>query len=164
VNRGEDLPTIAPGQIGASDALTKECVSGYKFAFGGDPKTHASLRMTRCVKHVESRGAKLNLETVPQFCIDGRLLRSLDPQPARLHVDVVVEDLVQRVHEHGSAGERLEFGGSADMVDMRVGDDNRLAMEARSRERLFYHRNVVAGIDDDGFSGFRVAKNRAIAL
>ena len=44
---------------------------------------------------------------------------------------MVVEVLILGVHEDGSARDRLQFWRSADMVDMRVRDDNRLAIEDR---------------------------------
>ena len=52
----------------------------------------------------------------------------------------------------GRAGEPLQLERAADVVDMAVGDENLLQLEACAGEPLLDARDFVAGIDDDGFA------------
>ena len=50
------------------------------------------------------------------------------------------------------------------MVDVGVGDENLLELEAERGEAAVNAADLVAGIDDDGLAGLLVAKDGAVAL
>jgi hypothetical protein len=79
---------------------------------------------------------------------------------------VIVEVLVGGVHVDGRTGGGFEFGGSADVVDVGVSDDDGLHLELMVVEDLLQMSEVgpIAGIDDDGFAGGFIAEDRAVAL
>ena len=49
------------------------------------------------------------------------------------------------------------------MVDVGVGDENLLELEAELGEAAVDAAHLVAGIDDDGLVGLFIAQNRAVA-
>ena len=68
------------------------------------------------------------------------------------------------VEQDGGAGGGAEFHGSADMVDVGVGDDDLFDLKivfADYAEDVF---DLVAGVDDHGFVGGFVTDYRAVAL
>ena len=75
-----------------------------------------------------------------------------------------VEVGVVLVHVHGRAGERLQLGRAADVVDMGVGDHDGLDREPVPVEDRGDVRNIIAWIDDNSLAGLLVAENRAVAL
>ncbi len=77
---------------------------------------------------------------------------------------MVVEFLIVLVHQHRRAGGGFELRGAADVIDMGVGDDDRLhaqRMLLQNRENVV---DVVAGVDHQRFARLLVAEDRAIAL
>ena len=50
------------------------------------------------------------------------------------------------------------------MVDVGVGDEDLLELEAEGVEAAGDAADFVAGIDDDGLAGFLVAQDGAVAL
>ncbi len=87
-----------------------------------------------------------------------------DAQPAGLDVHHLDEGEVELVVEDGGSGELLEAVGSGDVVDVGVGDDDLLDGEVMAIEDGLDAGDVVTGVDDDGFAGGFVAKDRAVAL
>src|SRR5579872_608 len=84
--------------------------------------------------------------------------------PRGLDVEHLEQFVIVLVEQDGSAGRRPQLHGSANMVDMRVGNDNLLYLQV-----VFAHycENVLyfsAGIDDHGFVRGLVANHRAVAL
>ena len=53
---------------------------------------------------------------------------------------------------------------AADVVDVGVGDENLLELEAVRCKQIVDARDLLAGIDDDRFSRRFVAENGAVAL
>ena len=58
----------------------------------------------------------------------------------------------------------FSFCRAADVIDMRVRDDDGFDAQRVAREDLQDLGNVVAGIDNDGFARLLVAENGAVAL
>ena len=58
----------------------------------------------------------------------------------------------------------FELERAADMVDVGVGDEDLLECEAEVGEAAVDAGDLVAGIDDDGFAGFLVGNDGAVAL
>lgn len=90
--------------------------------------------------------------------------RGGDAQPACLRVHHFDQGDIKLVVEDGRAGKLLEALRSGNVVDVGVGDDDLLEAELVLFEELHDPRDVVAGIDDDGFVGGLVAQDGAVAL
>ena len=98
-------------------------------------------------------------------------LRSMSTFPGERHADpcgLLVEHFQQSiiilVQQDGSAGGGAKLHGSADVVDVRVGDDDLFDLQvvlANEGENIL---NVVAGVDDHGFARGLVADDGAVAL
>ena len=87
-----------------------------------------------------------------------------DAEPAGLNVHHFDQREIVLVVEDGSAGELLEAMGARDVVDVRVGDDDFFDGEAVGGEDGDDARNVVAGVNYDGFVGGLISEDRAVAL
>lgn len=72
--------------------------------------------------------------------------------------------MIVLVEQDGSASGGAEFHGSANVIDVGVGDDDLLDLEivlADESENVF---DVVAGVDDHGFTRGFVSDHGAVAL
>ena len=85
-------------------------------------------------------------------------------QPAGLDVHHLDQRKVARVVEDGGAGEALQARGAGDVVDVGVGDEDLLDGELVALQDGHDARDVIAGIDDDGFAGGLVTEDGAVAL
>ena len=88
----------------------------------------------------------------------------MDTDPGGLVGHHLEQGKVVFVEKDGGAGEGLEFERATDVVDVGVGDENLLELEAEGGEAAVDAGDLVAGIDDDGFAGFLVAQDGAVAL
>ena len=96
--------------------------------------------------------------------VDGHVLRSLHADPRGLHVEHLQQRVIVLVEQNGRTGEPLQLHRSANVIDVRVGDNNLLHGEAVTLDDAHDVRYVVSGIDDDSFLGLLIADHRAIAL
>ena len=90
--------------------------------------------------------------------------RRLHAQPGGLHVQHVAQLRVVFVHVDRRAGGRLQLVRAADVIDVRVRDDDGFHAQPVPRENLEDLGDVVAGIDHDGLARLLVAEDRAVAL
>src|SRR5208337_3783439 len=67
------------------------------------------------------------------------------------------------VQKDGRTGEPLELERAAYVVDVGVGDENLLELEAELGKAALNAADFVAGIDDDGLTGLFVAQDGAVA-
>ncbi len=114
--------------------------------------------------HVELGLAERQNVAVAQRGVDLGSLRNGQAQPGGLYLDVIVEFLVPGVHVDGGAGGRLQLFRSADVIDVRMCDDNGSDAQAVPGEQLLYFADVVAGVDDNRLAAGLVAKDGAVAL
>lgn len=98
-----------------------------------DPEGNASLRMPRRLEHVKVGHAGGKLVALAGMHVDGRALRSFHAQPGRLHIEVLILQLVIFVHVDRRTGGGFQSGSSADVVYMSVRDDD------RSRSHQYLH-------------------------
>ena len=77
---------------------------------------------------------------------------------------ILTSGKVARIVEDGRAGEPLEAGCSGDVVDVGVGDEDLLDRELVALKDGQDARDIIAGIDDDGFAGGFIAEDGAVAL
>lgn len=87
-----------------------------------------------------------------------------DAEPGGLHFHHVEQCEIVLVKQDGCAGEPLEAECAADMVDVGVGYENLLELEAERGEAAVNACDLVARIDDDGLAGLLVSEDGAIAL
>jgi hypothetical protein len=120
--------------------------------------------MARGVEHVEPGCAERQRVAVAGFGIDGDALRRGYAQPGGLFGQHIRQRAIVGIHEHGRAGGLLEFVRAADMVDVRVGDDDGLQLEPVALENLQNAADLVAGIDHHGLAGLLVSEDGAVAL
>ncbi len=96
--------------------------------------------------------------------VDFDLAGGAHADPGGLHVEHFQQSVIILVEQDGSAGGGAEFHGSADVVDVGVGDDDLFDLEivfADQGEDVF---DFVAGVDDHGFVRGFVADDGAVAL
>jgi hypothetical protein len=67
------------------------------------------------------------------------------------------------VEEDGGAGDTPELRSAADVVDVRVRDDDLLQGELAAREPGEDVGDLISGVDDDGFAGLEVRQQGAVA-
>src|SRR5260370_40503585 len=84
--------------------------------------------------------------------------------PRGLHVEHFQQGVVILVEQDGGASGGAEFHGSADVVDVGVGDDDLLDLQIVFVDDSLDVFDVVAGVDDHGFVSGLVADDGAIAL
>lgn len=87
-----------------------------------------------------------------------------DAEPCGLNVHHFDLGEIVLVVEDGGASELLEAVSAGNVVDMGVGDEDLLDGERVPGEEGEDARDIVAGIDDDGFVRGFVAEDAAVAL
>jgi hypothetical protein len=87
----------------------------------------------------------------------------LHVQPGGLRVEHGEEREVLLMEEDGRSGDAFELRGAADVVDMRVGDDDLFERELMASEAHENTGDLVAGVDDDGLFTFQVREQGAVA-
>src|SRR5207253_5144377 len=116
------------------------------------------------VQHVGREGASLERFGVGDAVVDFHFAGRTHSHPGSLHVKHFEQVVVVLVEDNGCAGGGAEFLGSADVVDVSVGDDDLVYYQvvfADEREHVVY---VVAGVNDHGFAGVFIADDGAVAL
>jgi hypothetical protein len=86
------------------------------------------------------------------------------PSQAACSSIICEEGQVVFVEENGRSGEPLELERAADVVDVGVGDEDLLELEAKSGEAGMNATHLVAGIDDDGLARGLRRPEGAVAL
>src|SRR5579883_1218821 len=99
-----------------------------------------------------------------QQVVDAGYGRRRHAEESRLHVHRLIQWQIVPVHQHRSAGVRVQARKSAHMVNVRVRAYDGLYGQLVPAEQVENARNLVAGIDHQRFARDRVADDRAIAL
>ena len=164
VDGSQDLPGVAPGQIGSSNRTGKESVTGNQQILLGKVQTDAPLRVAWSMKNVSEVvgdayhhaffGARVGWSDVGRD----------HSQPARLHVHHLQQRQIVFIQQNGGSGRLLKLDRSTYMIDMRMGDDDLPESEAvlcQAQQDIGY---IVAWVDHHGFAHRLVAHNGAVAL
>jgi hypothetical protein len=77
---------------------------------------------------------------------------------------MIVELLILGIHVYGRAGGGFQLLSAANMIDVRVRNDDSLHAQFVLRQNGQDLVDLVSGINDYGFAALLVAKNGAIAL
>src|SRR5947209_14451108 len=84
MDRAKNLPAISSWQVGASDAVAKQRVTGEQCVFDWYPQADTALRVTGRVQCLQFRRAEVQRIAVAERAIDLRTFRGRDAQPAGL--------------------------------------------------------------------------------
>src|SRR5581483_6698349 len=99
-----------------------------------------------------------------QQVVDAGYGRRRHAEESRLHVHRLIQWQIVPVHQHRSAGVRVQARKSAHMVNVRVRAYDGLYGQLVPAEQVENARNLVAGIDHQSFACDRIPDDRAIAL
>ena len=160
----DDLIEIAAGQVGPANAAGKQCVAGDEQLERGEVQANGALGVARGVQDQRRAGFKPNAEAVGERVVWRSRFRGRDAQPPGLRVHHFEQGQVVLIQQDRCAGQPLELERASHVVDVAVGDENLLELEAQFSQASMDAADLVAGIDDNGLSGLLVAKDSAIAL
>ena len=160
----DDLAGVAAGQVSAADAAGKESVAGDEQLEWREMEADGALGVAGGVEDLGREGFQADDEAVGEILVGRGGFRGGRAEPAGLSVHYLELGQVVLVHEDGCAGEALELEGAAYVVNVAVGDEDLLELEAELSEAALDAADLFAGIDDDGFAGFLVAEDGAVAL
>jgi hypothetical protein len=160
----DDLRVVASGEVGAADASREESVAGEDHFERGEMQTDGTLSVSGGVDDLGGVVFEAYAAAVGQGFIGRSGFGCFDAEPGCLGGHHLEERKVCLIQVDWGAGKGLEFEGTADMVDVGVGDEDLLQSESERGEAAVDAGDFVAGVDDDGLAGFLVGKDGAIAL
>ena len=164
MNRVDDLVEVASRQVGAADASGEERVAGNDHLERCEMEADGALSVARCVEYAGGVIVESDRLAVGQGFVGRCGIGRLNAKPGGLGSHYVEEGQIVFVQEDRSSGQRLELERAAYVIDVRVSDKDLLKLEAKHGQTAVNARDLVAGIDHDGFAGFLVAHEGAIAL
>ena len=97
-------------------------VAGDQLVLGRNPERDAALGVSRRVEDVEFGVPEGEPVALARLAVDLGARRGLYSQPGGLGVQMGIELGVVLIHVHRRAGQRLQLGRAADVVDVGVGD------------------------------------------
>jgi hypothetical protein len=127
-------------------------------------QAYRPLRVAWRVDHLRGECCETNDAAVSKRLVGRSGLRRFDTDPCGLFVHELELFEVTLVHEDGRSGQALEFERTAYVVNMSVGDEDLLELEAQVCQTPLDSSDFLARIDDDGLAGLLVAENGAVAL
>ena len=160
----QDFFHRATWQVGAADGAGEEGVAGDQLLFSLEVEADAAFGVAGGVQDAGSDGAGGDGFSGGDAAVDFDLSWGGYADPGGLHVEHFQKSVVVLVEQDGGAGRGSEFHGSADVVDVGVGDDDLFDLEIVFADQGQDVIDVVAGVDDHGFVGGLVADDRAVAL
>jgi hypothetical protein len=164
MDRAQNLPAVATGQVGAPDAVAKQRVARHQLLLRGNPQADTALCMTGRVENEKLSGTNQEAVAISCGCVDGHRLGRLEPQPGGLPVEPLLQLHIVEVHIYRRARGLLQLLCPADVVDVRVRNDDGLQVQAMPLDDFENVVNLIARIHNQAFPAGLVAKHRAIAL
>jgi hypothetical protein len=164
VDGAQKLASVSSGEVGAADGAGEECVPGEKERLGRDVETDAAFSVAGGMDDGAGEAGDGDELAILEGVVGGRDGGGGDAEPTGLNVHHFDQREIVLVVEDGGTGELLEPMGSGDVVDVGVGDDDFFDGESVGGEGGHDARNVVAGINYDGFVGVLVSEDGAVAL
>ncbi len=170
--RVDNLIEGAAPEIGAANAAGEKRVSGEELGLGemdftgvlGEIEADTAGRVAGSVNDVGLEAAPTESVAFFKKMIDIDEIGRGNAEEVGLYVHGVIERKIIVVHHDGSASVLMEFGETADVVNVGVGADDDLDGELVAAEEIEDAFDFVAGVDDDGFAGFGIADDQTIAL
>src|ERR1035438_5811903 len=154
----------AAGQIGATNGTREECVAGDQLIFRGEIEADAAFGVSGSVQDTGGEGAGGDGFSGGNAAVDLNFSRRAHADPGGLGVEHFQQGIVVLVEQDGGAGGGAKLHGSANMVDVSVGDDDLVDLQVALADECKNILNIVAEIDDHGPGGGLVADDRAVAL
>ena len=133
----DDLVEVAAGQVGAADAAGKERVAGDEKLERGKMQADGALGVAGGVEHLGGVVFEADGCAVGQGSIGRRGLRGGNAQPFGLLLHHLEQGQVVFIQKDGGAGEPLQLERAAHVVDVGMGDENLLQLEAEFGEALW---------------------------
>ena len=160
----DDLIGVPAGQVGAADAAFKERVAGHQQLERGKVQADRALGMAGSVDDLGGVALQAHNLAIGQAFIRRRGLRRRNADPGGLHLHRLEKRPVVFIQKNGRAGQLLELESAAHVVDVGVGEENLFQFEAKFGEPAVNALSLVAGIDDNGLAGLRIAQQGAVGL
>jgi len=160
----DDLSVVTAGQVGAADAAGKKRVACKNHFERNEVKADGALGVTWGVDDLGWVAGEADLLAVREALVWQSGFRGGDAEPGGLLVHHGEEGQVVFVEENGRSGDALELERAADMIDVGMGDEDLLKLEAKRRKARVNAADFVAGINDDGIARGFVAQKSAVAL
>lgn len=162
VQRSDDLIEGAAGQVSSSNAARKQSVAGYELLLHREVDTDTSFRMTRRVHCDCLELPALNRIMIPDTLIDFDSAGRFRSNPGCLHIQHLQQRVIVLVEQNRGARGLLQLHCPADVVDVRMSDDDLLELELVLIEDGEDPLNLVAGIDHKRFACALVTDHRAV--
>ena len=164
VQGAENLLHGAAGEVGAADRPGEEGVTGDQLFFGLKVEADAAFGVAGSVEDLGGERSGGDRFSGRDAAVDFDFARGAHADPRSLHVQHFQKSIIVLVEQNGSAGGGAEFHGSANVVDVGVGDDDLFDLEIVLADESENVVDVVAGIDHHGLVGSLVADDGAVAL
>lgn len=154
----------AAWEIGASDGAGEERIASDEFLLRREIEADAAFSMAGGVKDLGGVRSGGDGFSGGDAAIDFHFAGRGNADPRGLHVEHFEQGVVVLVQKNRSARGGAELHGSADMVDVSVGDHDLLDLQIVLLDQSLDVFDVIAGVDDHGFAGGVVADDGTIAL
>jgi len=164
VEGAHDFLRVAAGEVGAPDGAGEENVAGDQFFFDGEVEADAAFGVAGSVEDLGGVPAGGDGVSGGDAAVDFYFSRGGHADPLGLYVQHFQEVIIVLVEQDGRAGGGAEFHGSADVVDVSVGDDDLFDLQIVLGDYGLDVGDVVAGVDDHSFAGEFVTDDGAVAL
>jgi len=160
----QDFLHGATGEIGAANGAGEQGVASNQLLFCGEIEADAAFGVAGGMKDAGGVRSGGDGFSGGHAAVDINPAGRGHADPRGLHVEHFQQGVVILVEEDGGASGGAEFHGSADVVDVGVGDDDLLDLQIVFADDSLDVFDVVAGVDDHGFVSALVADDGAIAL
>jgi hypothetical protein len=164
VQRVQDLLHRAAGQVGAADGAGEQSVPGDERLFGREVEADAAFGVAGSMEDGAGQRPGDHRLSGSDATVNLNFTGRAHAEPRGLLVEQFQQSVIILVEQDGRARGRAKLHGSADVVDMRVGDDDLLDLQivfADERQDVF---DVIARVDDHRFVRGFVADQGAITL
>ena len=151
-------------KICAADGAGEERVAGDQLVLGREVEADAAFGVARGVQDAGGERSGGDGLSGGDAVVDFDFAGVAHADPCGLCVEHFQKSVVVLVEQDGRAGGGAEFHGSADVVDVSVGDDDLFDLEIMLADQGEDVIDIIARIDDHSFVSDLVADDRAVAL
>ena len=164
VQRAHDLLHRAAGEVSAADGSGEEGVAGDEFLLSREVEADAAFGVAGGVQDIRGERSGGDCFSGRDAAVDFYFSRRRHADPDSLRVQHLQQGKVVLVKQNGCACRGAKFHGSADVVDVGVGDDDLLNLEIVFTDDAEDVFDFVTRVDDHGFVRGLVADDGAVAL
>jgi len=163
VQRAHDFLHGAAGEVGAPDGAGEESVTGDQFFLRFKIEADAAFGVAGSVQDLGGVRSGRDAVAGRDAAVNFDFARRGHADPRGLHIEHLQQRIVVLVEQDGRAGGGTEFHGSADVVNVGVGNDDLLDLEIVLADEGEDVVDVVAGINDHGLARGLVADDGTVA-